>query len=86
MSQNEGDFIDAFLNEVENQGIQLSELEYLFANLLYKTDFKEREIEEILEWSPPDEESYERIREKVTVWRRCESMKSQNSNPLAFKI
>lgn len=66
----ENSFEDIFgnlQNSLENR-VELNEREFLFANLIYKTDFEPDEIIEILEWEP-DEEEMERIRERVYEWR-----------------
>lgn len=54
--------------DVEREHINLSEHQFLFANLLFKTDFSKSEISEFLEYEPTDEEMKE-IQQKVKVWR-----------------
>lgn len=62
------------LNQAFKETISLNEREFLFANLLYKTDFTQDEIEEVLEWSPSEKE-IDKIKEKVVEWRKMGSQK-----------
>lgn len=77
MSDSEGiqNLFGEFNEVFEEEQVTLNEREFLFANLMYKTDFTPEEIEDVLEWEPNDEEMG-RIREKVSNWRSPDNQKN----------
>lgn len=78
MPEETNNIFSALQEELEGDQdyVELSEAQFLFANLLYKTDFTEEEISEVMEWEPSDEELDE-IYEKVNFWRSSQQENSK---------
>ncbi len=79
--QSQNEIAQSFLEGLPQENLdvpKLNEPQFLFANLLYKTDFSESEISDILEWTPT-EDDLDQIYEVIDYWIESEISSRRNN-------
>jgi len=79
--QSQNEIAQSFLEELPQEEFDVPELnepQFLFANLLYKTDFSESEISDVLEWNPTKND-LDQIYEVIDYWIECEVSSRRNN-------